>query len=81
MKMPVIRSADGVVINIGPWDYQISMRQKVDPETGMPVFHLIGPSEGIPVMEQYAANPLPPGSVESEAEIEIAPDGGLRAVK
>lgn len=61
----VIRSVDGVVINIGEWDF--IKEDFVDEVTGevTTVIH----------------NPLPEGAVYSEEEVYKLPDGGLAALE
>ncbi len=67
----VIRSADGAIINIGPWDHQIEplYEERFD-EDGEPTLVLIG---------EATRNPLPEGAYEDEAEIVEGWDGGLYA--
>lgn len=77
-KMPIIRAADGTVINIGRWDYQIAWVPATTPD-GAPIFDQLPEGGFVQRIEQRAMNPLPPGAYEDEAEVTVLPDGGLRA--
>lgn len=65
MQREVVFGPDGEIINIGPWDYQIT---KV--ETGE-----IG-EDGEAVLVDQVGNPLPEGAVSGMAEVVQGPDGG-----
>lgn len=56
---------NGVLMNIGPWDYGII---KVFVEFD---------EEGNPVYEERVTNPLPEGAVTETRELEYGPDGGI----
>lgn len=60
-EMKVIRDTDGAVINIGDWDYSVSVR--VDAETGSEI--------------SVVNNPLPEGATEHEEVVVTGWDGGL----
>ena len=57
----VIRSAEGAIINIGPWD--LGVETKIDVKTGERV--------------EVIGNPMPAGAYEDEADIVQGWDGGL----
>ena len=60
----VIRDKQGLVINIGDWDYM--EENLIDPKTGE-------------VTSTINHNPLPEGATISEENIITLPDGGLSA--
>lgn len=63
-KKNVFRDKDGVVINIGDWDFMEEII--TDPETGDEV-------------SRVKHNPIPEGATQLEEEIITLDDGGLAA--
>lgn len=61
----IIRNAEGDVINIGAWDYQM-----IEVPTG------VLDAAGFPIMRLDPSNPLPAGATEDTADVVIGWDGG-----
>ena len=77
--MKIYRDANGVLINIGEWDYMIEEYTEVQPlpvgwkpESGTPL-----PSEYTHVTKNKINNPLPHGAYEEQADVVKGSDGGL----
>jgi hypothetical protein len=78
-KMKIYRDANGVLINIGEWDYMTEEHTEVQPlpigwnlESEIPL-----PPECTPVTKIRINNPLPNGAYEEQAEVVKGSDGGL----
>lgn len=80
-EMTIYRDAEGQVINIGPWQYNIQWVE-VLAENGAPIMDALPNGGGyVPRMEQRALNPLPEGATQETAMVEVGQDGGLRVIE
>lgn len=79
-EMTIYRDAEGRVINIGPWDYNIQWVE-VLAENGARIMDALPNGGYVPRMEQCALNPLPEGATQETAMVEVGQDGGLRVVE
>jgi hypothetical protein len=68
-KMKIYRDANGVLINIGEWDYAYQEQTVLKPNADAGGYSV--------ETEIVAKNPMPDGVLEDEAEIIEGWDGGL----